>query len=112
MTIVKTYVEWLPSLNTLQVDVDNGKYAFILGVGSTHVLRYGDAWVTIERGTGAIRMMACELAQARDRSMSDDETELILEVLGVFREEYEGTRRFDEDGDRVEALRKRLEASR
>jgi hypothetical protein len=50
-----------------RIDVDDGKYTFILKAGEyrVHVLRHNEPWLVIEQGTNAVWSLVAELIDAK-----------------------------------------------
>lgn len=61
---------------TTRVKVENGKYTFEVHADGVHVLRHGEPWLVIARGSKALIALVHELCDAR-------ETQLVLEQRNV-----------------------------
>ena len=50
----------------MRIDVDDGKYTFVLGADSTlRIERYGELWVTLSQGPNAVLALMYEIAELR-----------------------------------------------
>lgn len=63
--LTHTKLEYTESINSMQVNVSNGKYTFVASIGSIEILRHGEAWHAQLAAFNAIASIMAELDAAR-----------------------------------------------